>query len=502
MPLSGGYYYPGIHNPVSSYPSLDLRGLGAAPATVGGLGRIYVMSGSGDLFYKDPSGNEIFLGSEISSSAGYVTGSTNFFVTNALVVSGSIVNGVGHLVLSSSAGSFVVVSGSLKASGSSHTITGSLNLFDGIDERSVGPYHLRSVSDKLILSSSAGSAVYISGNFQASGSHTFTGSVNLFDTLDARGAGQYHFRSVSNHLILSSSAGSFVVVSGNLSIPSAAGAFTGSVKLDTGTGVLTSLIASGTFSGSLSGSVDIFGGKLSDINASGTFSGSLSGSLNVNGGIINNSLGHLILSSSVGSVVAVSGALDLNQTNQAYHLRSVNNSLILSSSFNSAVYISGNLQASGSGHAITGSLGLFDGIDERSVGSYHLRSVNSFLILSSSAGSYVYISGSLFASGSKHTITGSVSISDNLSASAINFPVDAVSTLSHIRASNSHLILSSSAGSIIAHSGALGSQRLTTATLPVAVDILTGSIVWDDTRKTLKIYGPEGWTPIITGSAG
>ena len=72
-----------------------------------------------------------------------------------------------------------------------------------------------------------------------------------------------------------------------------------------------------------------------------------------------------------------------------------------------------------------------------------------------------------------------------------------------ISTTSGHLILSSTAGSMVYVSGALGPQRVTTATLPPATtDVFTGSIVWDDTRKTMKIYGPLGWTPILTGAAG
>lgn len=99
----------------------------------------------------------------------------------------------------------------------------------------------------------------------------------------------YHILAPSSHLILSSAVGSYVAVSGNLNILG---------------------VASGTFSGSLSGSVDVFGGKLSSIVASGTFSGTFSGALDTKNNSVNNSLGHLILSSSAGSLVTISGGLN------------------------------------------------------------------------------------------------------------------------------------------------------------------------------------------------
>ena len=47
-----------------------------------------------------------------------VTGSDNFFVKNILQISGTIVNPVGHLILSSTAGSVIAISGGLKIIGS------------------------------------------------------------------------------------------------------------------------------------------------------------------------------------------------------------------------------------------------------------------------------------------------------------------------------------------------------------------------------------------------
>src|SRR3990167_1310689 len=195
----------------------------------------------------------------------------------------------------------------------------------------------------------------------------------------------FHILAPSSHLILSSAAGSYVVVSGNLNVVS--GAVTGSF--------------SGIFSGSLSGSVDISSGKLSNIVASGTFSGSLSGSLNVNGGIVNNSLGRLIFSSTIGSIVALSASQDFVNADKPWHIRAVNSHLILSSSVGSIVSVSGSLFASGSSHSITGTLSLLDGIsasyyDARNTTSnYHFRAVNSHLIFSSSSGSKVTVSGTL-----------------------------------------------------------------------------------------------------------
>lgn len=64
-----------------------------------------------------------------------------------------------------------------------------------------------------------------------------------------------------------------------------------------------------------------------------------------------------------------------------------------------------------------------------------------------------------------------------------------------------HIILSSSAGSVIAMSGTTKLGQYVTADLPTG-DTMSGSVAWDTTRKTAKIYGPLGWTPILTGTAG
>ena len=363
----------------------------------------------------------------LSSSGGgsFVYASGNLTVAEALLVkgdtvlSGNVVVGGqlydlnSNLILSSSVGSVIAASGSLDFPNSDKT------------------YHIRSVNDKLILSSSAGSAVYISGNLQASGSHTLTGTLNLFDGLDARGLGSYHLRSVNDKLILSSSAGSAVYISGNLQA-SGSHTFTGSV------GLLDA--------------VDSYGVASYHIRA------------------VNS---HLILSSSAGSVVVLSSSQDFSNTDKSYHIRSVNGKLILSSSAGSAVYISGNFQASGS-HTFTGSLNLFDGIDEQSLGAYHLRSVNDKLILSSSAGSAIYISGNFQASGS-HTLTGSLNLFDGIDERSVGSY--------HLRAVNSHLILSSSAGSIVAFSA---SQDFTEADKVYHLRAVNSHLILSGTQFTFS----------------
>lgn len=113
MPLSGSYFYPTVNAPNSSYPSVDLRP-SPSPGADSGLGKIYV-NNSEELIYLDPSGGS----TNLSSGGGGGSGSSNVF--DDIYVSGSII-GPGHLVLSSSVGSVVYVSGSIQLGGSEEII--------------------------------------------------------------------------------------------------------------------------------------------------------------------------------------------------------------------------------------------------------------------------------------------------------------------------------------------------------------------------------------------
>lgn len=131
MPLSGGYYYPVTQKPNSSYPSVDMRAV-ASVGTVDGLGRLYVLSGTNDLYYRDPNGNEVPIAA--------ATGSSEFDIID---VHGYIDNTQSHLILSSSAGSIIHISGSLEIEGqtwsslpSIHTPTGTTQTIDWNDGNS------------------------------------------------------------------------------------------------------------------------------------------------------------------------------------------------------------------------------------------------------------------------------------------------------------------------------------------------------------------------------
>ena len=70
----------------------------------------------------------------------------------------------------------------------------------------------------------------------------------------------------------------------------------------------------------------------------------------------------------------------------------------------------------------------------------------------------------------------------------------------HVRSVNNHLVLSSSVGSIITMSGALKVHRQTLASFPTGDDNLSGSLLWDTTSKQLYLYGPAGWQSFASGS--
>ena len=414
----------------------------------------------------------------LSSSGGgsFVYASGNLTVSEALLVkgdtvlSGNVVVGGqlydlnSNLILSSSVGSIIAASSSLD--------------FPNIDKA----YHIRAVNSNLVFSSSVGSTIYISGNLQASGSHTLTGSVSINDNLSLTLDGPYSIR---------------------------------------------------------------------------------------------NSVSHLILSSTVGSVVAFSASEDFVNTDKPYHIRAVNSNLILSSTAGSSIYVSGSLFI-GSGSGIPPTLFFGSGSDEFGrikaattaggiefldkggatgkrisaaniflngnvvLGSANmlqgLRASEKYVMAgnNSNADSSVfaerygfsvgtttidcaieqYNTGSLYFSssigqckidvpGGVFTSTGSLILSSSGgSIVALSASQDFTNTdkTYHIRSVNNHLILSSTIGSVVKVSGALSVDTVATANLLVGADTLSGAIMWDTTRKCLRVYSAEGWVAIATGS--
>ena len=105
--------------------------------------------------------------------------------------------------------------------------------------------------------------------------------------------------------------------------------------------------------------------------------------------------------------------------------------------------------------------------------NYHIKSADSHLILSSSAGSIVALSSSLYASGSSHVMTGTLRVDPNLDLSNAG-------AVYHVRAVNSHLILSSSVGSTIAMSGGLRLQNEASGSIAAPA---VGTMLWHTTTN-------------------
>lgn len=132
MPISGSYFYPGLSAPNSSYPSVDLRGLDSIPPAAVGVGRIFVLSSSKDLYYEDSDGNVVAIAA--------ATGSAVYDEIDA----NRVINSRGSLTISSSNG-----------------VTAVSAAIEFPDSRQ---YHIRASNSYLILSSSAGSVIGVSGN--------------------------------------------------------------------------------------------------------------------------------------------------------------------------------------------------------------------------------------------------------------------------------------------------------------------------------------------------
>ena len=178
------------------------------------------------------------------------------------------------------------------------------------------------------------------------------------DSLDFLNDKQYHLNAKSGHLILSSSNGSEIYVSGTLDLLSYSKfdvRYLNTASLPDQRYVLTSS--------------DVEQRIQSNLVTSGTFKIQ---------SIISNYSQYLILSSTVGSIVALSSSLDFPNTDKNYHIRAVNSDLILSSSSTSIIAFSSALDITNVGNK-----------------NYQIRNPNGHLILSSSIGSRITASGSL-----------------------------------------------------------------------------------------------------------
>lgn len=319
-----------------------------------------------------------------------------------------------------------------------------------------------------------------------------SGTVKVSDTI----------ANYAQHLILSSSAGSIVRVSGGIKIADAVGSdysIDASSPINTSTSyrLLSNIVIRQT--GNNTAYTAPLGHIIFEPGNTPVFQ-----MLSSPAGTINNSVSHLILSSTAGSIIAASSTLYFPNADKSYHINAPNSHLILNSDIGITA-VSGNLKvlsvafipklrgwqnsavdrinmetsdsifyrydsadvtinetmrfASGSRH---GYQSLFSGsIVFGGVGRIlsHVASDNSHLILSSSAGSVIAMS------------------------SSVAFPN--VDRPYHINSLNSHLILSSSAGSYVTVSG--GFQILSTATNPFVV--MSGT----KARITTTQYGVQSW---------
>ena len=149
MPISGSYFYPGLHRAnIGSWSSSQFIPQTTAPATSEGVLRMFA-SGSGNyenLFFRRQNGEIIDLVN--------VTGSIDLDVIDELNIQG---------VLTSSTNNNVI------------------RFSSSIDFLNIDPgYHLNTSNSHLILSSSAGSVVHISGSLEVDGTLTQTSTTTAF----------------------------------------------------------------------------------------------------------------------------------------------------------------------------------------------------------------------------------------------------------------------------------------------------------------------------------
>jgi hypothetical protein len=377
-------------------------------------GFIPALSGAVDGYAILRTGSSASWGPVASSGGGGpVTGSDNFFVNQRLTVSGSIINPVGHLILSSSAGSKITVSGSLEVLDPSSIMT------RGRIYNDVGDLILSS-SDQLTR------FVTISGTLKsfipgATGS-AFLNGLNL---------------QISNQLGNSAHIKNNAVYFGGAVIGEFKGigsSLFGTALAATTTGASASLLIVPT------GDVSLF----FDPNNFGSRTLKFSGSGFHNNGIFSPN-GHLILSGASGSITTISGNLKVtgdissNNLDSRYVLTSSYD--FFTASFSSSVQSIGDLRYVLTGSSFTqrvnslatsGTLiALGDGTNPSLIvsgsrttipivisgsSSGSIVAVNSDLILSSSAGSIITISGSLRTT-SNATILGNGTISGLLTVS-------------------------------------------------------------------------------------
>lgn len=182
------------------------------------------------------------------------------------------------------------------------------------------------------------------------------------------------------------------------------------------------------------------------------------------------------ISSSVGTI-NVSSSLDFPNTDKTYHIRATRSHLILSSSVGSVIQVSGALKIIG-GKTIVQGLG-----------------VNGSPDLYSSADA---TSGLMFSNGTVTLVAGGANILQAAAAGVTQVNGTSFNITSNLIASNACMILSSSTGSAIAISGALRVFNNTTGSLAAPP---IGSVIWNTTTNQLAVYNGAKWFPLASGAA-
>ena len=409
-----------------------------------------------------------------------------------------------HLIFSSSGGSVVALSASQD--------------FVNSDKA----YHLRTVNSHLILSSSGGSYVYASGNLTVEQALLVKGDTVLSGNVVVGG----QLYDLNSNLILSSSIGSIVALSASQD-------FVNSDKAYHIRAVNSHLIFS-----SSAGSVVALSASEDFVNSDKTYHVRAVNS-------------HLILSSAVGSVVALSSSEDYVNSDKNYHIRAVNSSLILSSSAGSRTTVSGTLQVleqiTGSNittntgsltvtgimssdialivkHPVDGQISLMtDSVNGPGVRAHtnatNQSSLSAAAVRLDLGGNYFFVFTSpATAAGTARTWTQRLGINTTratftdpvatsaLSSSlgiAISGTLDCVETIKtyHLRAINSHLILSSSSGAVVTASGSIRSTGYASASMPSpSGTVPSGTIAYVSDFGFLALAWNGAWHRITTGS--
>jgi len=415
---------------------------------------------------------ELLIGRNDSGSL-YISGSDG---RNEIVAKNS------HLILSSAAGSTLTFSGSsviFQAGTSGQNINlygdGSSNIqfrsaaagFRGSishDSTRMQFFALGDGTNSKIRIHTAGTTI---GNVDATERLSVSGNIDLIDQVSAK------IYARNTHLILSSSAGSQVTISGTLSVDgnnninagSAAQINVGRVSINDNNNPSMFFTNGGTFglgqgstifwTNTTSGIVGT--NAITKVRQAGTGSISFSGS-NLSGGFtIGSETGHLIFSASSG-IVSLSATLFFSGATSNPGAVGTRVAVLplgkeIGSETHSGNKIGWNLAVGGGG---------------TSAGDLILQGNNLVYVV---AGGYQWI---------------------NRDNGVLNLNTTTPSTCK--------MVLSASGGHIRI-SGTLGLQKATSTAMPVGSDEISGSMVWVNDLKCAAIYGPEGWTRIVTGSS-